>query len=329
MQKKFLIIQTAFTGDAILSTALLEKLHAFYPDAQIDLLIRKGNDSLFTHHPFIHQLLIWNKKQNKYGGLFKLLKQIRATQYDEVINVQRFATTGFLTAFSRAKTKTGFNKNPFSFLFTKRIEHAIEKGRHETDRNQKLIEHLTDKEKVKPKLYPSADDFKTVATYSNHTFVTLAPGSVWFTKTFPEYKWIELAEMLLKKNADLKIYLLGSPDEREKCERIKNELKSEQVINLAGQLSLLQSAALMRDAKMNYTNDSAPMHLCSAMNAPVTAVYCSTVPEFGFGPLSDRSFVVQTREMLDCKPCGLHGYRECPLIHFKCAHTILTEDLIK
>jgi heptosyltransferase-2 len=79
---------------------------------------------------------------------------------------------------------------------------------------------------------------------------------------------------------------------------------------------------------MIYFNDSAPMHLASAMNAPVTAVFCSTIPEFGFGPLSDVSLIVQTDEKLDCRPCGLHGYRSCPKGHFKCATTIRAEQLL-
>jgi heptosyltransferase-2 len=54
----------------------------------------------------------------------------------------------------------------------------------------------------------------------------------------------------------------------------------------------------------------------------VTAIFCSTVPYFGFGPLSDFSRVVETPEKLDCRPCGLHGYKACPQGHFKCAHTI-------
>lgn len=70
---------------------------------------------------------------------------------------------------------------------------------------------------------------------------------------------------------------------------------------------------------MNYVNDSAPMHLCSAVNAPVTAIYCSTIPEFGFGPLSDNSHILQTKEKLSCRPCGLHGFKSCPEKHFKCA----------
>ncbi|HPT10302.1 MAG TPA: glycosyltransferase family 9 protein, partial [Bacteroidales bacterium] len=73
--------------------------------------------------------------------------------------------------------------------------------------------------------------------------------------------------------------------------------------------------------------DSAPMHLASAVNAPVSVVFCSTVPEFGFGPLSDRSFLIQTEENLDCRPCGLHGYNACPKKHFRCATGILPEAL--
>jgi len=101
----------------------------------------------------------------------------------------------------------------------------------------------------------------------------------------------------------------------------------ETIINLSGKLSFLESAALMQGAVMNFVNDSAPMHMASAMNAPVTAVYCSTVPSFGFGPLSDKSFVVETLEKLSCRPCGLHGYKDCPQGHFKCAYSIANKKL--
>jgi heptosyltransferase-2 len=79
---------------------------------------------------------------------------------------------------------------------------------------------------------------------------------------------------------------------------------------------------------MNYVNDSAPLHLASAVNASVTAIFCSTVPDFGFGPLSDKSRVVETQEKLDCRPCGLHGFKACPEGHFKCATAIKTEQLL-
>jgi ADP-heptose:LPS heptosyltransferase len=93
-------------------------------------------------------------------------------------------------------------------------------------------------------------------------------------------------------------------------------------------LSFLASAALQQKAFLNYVNDSAPLHFCSAVNAPVVAIYCSTVPVFGFGPLSTQSFIVETQQKLSCRPCGLHGKKECPLGHFNCAKTIANNQLI-
>jgi heptosyltransferase-2 len=84
----------------------------------------------------------------------------------------------------------------------------------------------------------------------------------------------------------------------------------------------MQSAALMKDARMNYVNDSGPLHICSAMNAPVTAFFCSTTPDFGFGPLSDQSTTIESKMALACKPCGLHGYKSCPKGHFDCGNSI-------
>jgi heptosyltransferase-2 len=85
----------------------------------------------------------------------------------------------------------------------------------------------------------------------------------------------------------------------------------------------------MKDAVMNYVNDSAPLHFASAVNAPTTAVYCSTVPSFGFGPLSDKSYIVEKTESLYCRPCGLHGYKACPEGHFRCAFEIRDEQLLE
>lgn len=125
----------------------------------------------------------------------------------------------------------------------------------------------------------------------------------------------------------MEIFLLGAPGDQSACESIKTNSSHPRVMNLAGQLSFLESAALMKGAVMNFVNDSAPMHIASAVNAPVTAIYCSTVPAFGFGPLSDRKFVIETKEKLTCRPCGLHGFKSCPQGHFECATTIKISDL--
>ncbi len=324
--KKILVIQTAFIGDVVLATSLLESLHQELPEALIDILVRKGNESLFHDHPFLHQVLVWDKKNNKYQNWLRLLYKIRSNNYDVVINAQRFAATGAWAAFSNAKLKIGFDKNPFSFLFTHSVAHQFtEKGLHEIDRNHLLLSALVSTQVVKPKLYPSAADALAVVNYQHSSYICIAPASVWFTKQFPIEKWVDLINTLPFQGS---IYLIGGPGDKLLCDQILQKIYRKGVVNLSGRLSFLASAALQKQAVLNYVNDSAPMHFASSVNAPVVAIYCSTMTNFGFGPLSDRSFIVQTNDALACRPCGIHGKKQCPLKHFDCAKTIKMEQLI-
>ena len=326
MVQKILLIQTAFIGDVVLATALIEKIYQFYPACQIDFLLRKGNEGLLKGHPFIHEVLIWNKKEKKIKNLFALLKRIRNTKYDKVINLQRFASTGILTGLSKAKEKIGFEKNPVSFLFTKKVPHLFSDNIHEVERNNKLIESFTDTVFNKPKLYPTTKNEEEIILYTLAPFVCMMPSSVWFTKQYPEEKWVELIDQFPEKYI---IYLLGGNIDIELCERIKSKSKNGKVKIFDGKLNFLSSTGLMTKAAMNYTNDSAPLHFASATDAPVTAIFCSTVPRFGFYPLSSKSYIVETEEELSCRPCSLHGLKACPLGHFKCAYTIKTSQLLE
>jgi heptosyltransferase-2 len=341
-----LLIQTAFIGDVILMTALLEYLHQTAPDTPVDVLVRRGNEGLLAGHPYVRRVLVWDKKHRKYAALWDLLGQIRAAKYGRVVTLQRFASTGFLTAFSGAPARIGFAKNPLSRFFTRRVPHHIGDGTHEVERNLALLrsnEELRMKNEelapadnssfliphsslTSPRLYPTAADEAAVAPYAAAgPYICLAPTSVWFTKQYPEEKWLELLAAL---PAGLRVYLLGGPPDVAACERLAAASGRENVVSIAGKIGLLASAALMRGAEMNYVNDSAPMHLCSAVGAPVTAVFCSTVPAFGFGPLAPVSFIVETAEKLDCRPCGLHGHAACPRGHFRCAYGIEVGQLL-
>lgn len=313
---KILVIQTAFIGDVILATPLLEHLHASYPSASIDVLVRKGNESLLNNNPFIRNVLTLDKKNKKWTQVLQLIKDIRKEKYDKVINLQRFFTTGLITIMSKATETVGFNKNPFSFLFSIKAEHSItpnKKNTHEVLRNLSLIGY-NNHDIIKPKLYPSLKDYECIS--GDQEYITIAPTSVWETKQFPKEKWIELINNLHDK---YKIFLLGGATDTGICRDIKSKSKSQRVEILSGKLSFLESAAIMQKAKMNFVNDSAPLHIASAMNAAVTAIFCSTIPEFGFGPLSDNSHIIETTHKLSCRPCGLHGKKKCPKKHFKCS----------
>ena len=321
--RNILIIQTAFIGDAILASSLLEKMHAAYPAASISILVRKGNESVYQQHPFLKEVLIWNKQEQKSLNLWKLLFRIRRNRYDCVINCHRYASSGFLTGFSGARHKAGFKQNPFSFLFDSTAYHRIGDSRHETERYNELVEDFAGPQVFKPRLYPQSTDLEAVNQFQQQDYVCMAPASVWFTKQLPREKWIELCDRTAATTA---IYLLGAPGDLSLCEDIRSASRHPGIRIMAGRLSLLQSCALMQKAEMNYVNDSAPLHLASSVNAPVRAFFCSTVPAFGFGPLSDNSKIYGI-DQLECRPCGLHGYKTCPLGHFKCGHLIRMEEV--
>lgn len=322
---KILIIQTAFIGDVILATALAEKLKSHYPNSCIDFLVRSGNETILENNPHLNKVHVWNKKHRKYRNLLNIIFKTRKERYDIVINVQRFMSTALITTLSRAPIKSGFRKSPLSIFYQTKAPHLIENGTHETDRNQKLIEQLTDKKAAHPKLYLTDKQRKTVEKYQTQPYICISPGSVWFTKQFPVDKWTELTD---KIPPQYNIYLTGGKTDITQGNNIKANTVNKNIINLCGELPLLTSAALMERAVMNYVNDSAPLHICSAIEAPVTAIFCSTVPQFGFGPLSPKAYTVETNTNIKCRPCGLHGKRKCPLEHFKCAETITAEQLL-
>ena len=313
--QRFLIIQTAFLGDVILATPVVSELKRIYPDAQIDVLVRKGNESILANHPAIHEVFTFDKKGGKWKEMKRLIGLFRKTTYDELINLQRFGSSGLISFLSGAKKKVGFDKNPFSFCYAIKIKHEIGTGKHEVARNLECIKQHGAMELVRPQVFPSDIDRERVAPLKVKPYFTLAPASVWFTKQLPESKWVELAIQLKERGT---VYLVGGPSDQELCARIGAEAGLPSENNLAGKLNLLQSCALFEQAERCYVNDSGPLHMATAVNAPTTAFFCATIPAFGFGPLSDDREIRETTELLDCRPCGLHGGKECPKGHFKC-----------
>ena len=303
---------------------MLEHLHINLPNCELSILVRKGNEVLYENHPYLKKVFVWQKKTHKYKSLAELVLKIRSAQFDSVINLQRHTASAFMTVCAGAKTTIGFSSNWLSLFFSDRIRHRIaNKGDahcpHEVQRCIALTRHLAPERFTLPRLYPSIQDFNVTHKYTQKPFITISPSSVWATKQAPSTVW----QRVIERHTHVEVYVLGGPDDLPLCEALAAKYSNTHV--LAGQLTLLQSAALMSLAQMNYTNDSAPMHLCSAMNAPVTAIFCSTVPEFGFGPLSSVSRIVQTSEVLACRPCGIHGHGACPKGHFKCGAISDTE----
>jgi len=323
--KKYLVIQTASIGDVILSTSIGEKLKEHDKNCQVDYLIKKGNEGVFYGNMGVNEVIIWDKKTEKYKNLLRIIFQIREEKYEAVINLQRFFSSGIFTIFSGAKKKYGFRKNPLSLFFTKRSPHKFKENWHEIDRNHQLIKHFTDDKPALPKLYPTKREFAKMSPYKTNPYITITPASLWFTKQFPPEKWLDFINQL---DPSIFIYFLGGPADKDLCDDLIKNSQRKNLLNFAGKLNFVESAALMRDALMNYVNDSAAQHIASSVNGNLTTIYCSTVEKFGFGPLSTNSAIITYQQALKCRPCGLHGHKSCPEQHFDCALKIDNQQLL-
>lgn len=290
------VAQTAFLGDAVLGLSVVQAVQRAFPAADVRYWVRKGNESLVPGEG----VFVWDKRRKKYSHFLQNLDEIRRFRPDAFLNLQRFFSTGLMAVMSGAKIRAGFDKNPWSSLFTHRVPHVVD-GRHEIERNAELLKALGIGEWSRPRVRveePGVDG----------QYVVLAPASVWATKAWAH--WPELAKMLAEK---IKVCVVGAPAERDACSRVAGDW----AVNLAGELRLPEVAGLMKNAVRVFANDSAPLHIAGSVNAPVTAMFCSTVPRFGFGPLSDDAIILE-KHGLDCRPCGLHGKKSCPKGHFRC-----------
>lgn len=321
--RKVLFIQTAFIGDAILASALWETWHAAFPDDALHVCVRKGNESLFAGHPFLAGLHVWDKRGGwwkRYRSLMGLADALRDEGFDAVITPHRHGSSGWLAWRSGARHRIGFQVHPLRFLFTHRVPHGFEDGVHEVTRNHRLLGMWLGRDALRgPRLHPDLPSRRELP------YGVLTPASQWATKQWPEARWVEICDAFQYEPGEL--LLVGGPGDAPLLRRIASSTRHAHV-QVMTDLTLLQSAGLMTRAQWVLTNDSGPLHLASAVNAPTVAVFCSTVPSFGFGPLADRSVVVETELDLACRPCGLHGKTACPLGHFECGHSISTAAVL-
>jgi len=180
-------------------------------------------------------------------------------------------------------------------------------------------------DELRPHLYPGETERKTVDALlgdrsAGMPLVAIAPGSVWATKRWPFYP--ELARALARSAT---VVVIGAEADRPLATEIVTATNG-RAIDTTGHLSLLASAELIGRTSLLVTNDSAPLHLASAMNTPTLAIFGPTVPEFGFGPLAEHSRVAGQTE-LTCRPCDRHGPKRCPLGHWRCMREI-TPDAV-
>jgi len=332
---KILIIQTAFLGDVILSLPMVQAIAKSLPAAKLDYLCIPHTAAVLQNNPYLNKILQYDKHNTGVLEFFRLISRIRKENYDLIICPHRSYRSALITHLSQVPVTIGFDINPFAFLLTYQAVYNIHE--HEIKRNLKLLQLIPKfpvdtihELSLQPQLFPSEHDREVVERlvkfmHTSSPLIAFAPCSKWFSKQIPLDEAVPITNALIGEN--FKVILLGGKEDSEYCKRLKEWIPDERLVNFCGRLTPLQSAVLIQKSALLLTTDSAAMHLGAATTTPIVAIYGSTVPRFGFYPLTSEHKIIEV-ENLECRPCTDHGRKNCPLNHFRCMKDIQPADVL-
>jgi len=320
-EKKILVIQTAFPGDAILTLPFIQELKKNNSEYNIDVLCIPKTKELFDASPSVDSVIPYDKKgkQKSFLSFIKFLKELKSNKYEIVYSPHRSLRSALIAIALSAKDSFGFENSALRYAFKKTVKYESEA--HEVKRNLEFLEadYVGHKWRILPEIEVSEESKYRVSSFLSekklNKFITLAPGSVWETKKYPVEYFKNIVDYFLEKK--YQFVLIGGKQDRMLCEKLKrNDEKNVHIT--AGDFSFIDTIELLKQTTLLICNDSAPTHLGMCADIPVLTIYCSTVPEFGFYPYNKRSEHISYDELF-CKPCGIHGFSVCPLNHFNCA----------
>ena len=327
MGSRVLVVQTGFLGDAILATALVERLSGRADVDQVGLVVRSSYADLFEGHRSVDELVGLDKGDPR--GFRSSVDAVRTAGYDVALIPHRSLSSSRLAWRGGIPVRIGFRTADAPLLYTDRVEYRT--GCREVERNDDLL-HAWSGERSPigslrthiPVDTRSAD--RALVDQLVIPRVAVAFGSVWRTKQWGRENFAALCRKLVQRG--IRPVLVGSPAEREEGEWIAREAGLPREDLLAGELSLRELASLLSEVTATVSNDSGGMHLSEGVGTPVVGIFGPTIREFGFSPLLERSSVVEV-DGLSCRPCGIHGGQTCPLGHHRCMAGIAVDTVFE
>jgi lipopolysaccharide heptosyltransferase I len=340
--ERILLIKPSALGDVLHVLPVLVKLRNRFPNARIDWLITPENAELVGHHPALSNVVLFARRDYKSwqrmlaagAGLMKLVRDLQATNYDLVIDLHGQFRSAFFVLASGAPIRIGFDRpiqippGQNTFTPTGRGWRGAREGSwlayshripiptldvHAVDRYLWLAPILgLDTGPPDLRVYwPGEADEKAadlVRSQGIRSFALLVPGTIWRTKHWHEPGFAEVGRFLLEQG--LSVILVGTLRDRSRCRAIADACPG--AVDLSGQTTLTELAALMHLSTISVTNDSGSMHLAVALGRPVVSVFGPTNPTW-IGPYHRRDAVV--RADLPCSPCYFRRLSQCPHDH--------------
>ena len=300
---KILIIHTAFIGDIVLSTPLIQKLKDLYPKSKIDYLTLPTNQSVLYNNPNLNEIILYDKKGKDKGikGFLRILKILKQKKYDYAVIPHRFIKSILLAKLAKIPDIVGFDVATGSSLLDKKVHYDMKK--HEVERLLNLVGY--EGKKIPVRIYPAKENFVKIEKMlknSGYTgkkeqkLILVAPGSQRPEKMWPIEKYREVIQKL-KKNENYFIGITGSKSEKELP---LNFEKDKNVIDFRGEISLVEFGALISKADVVVGNDSSPIHIASGFEKPfVIGIFGPGKRSLGFFPWTEKSNVIEDNEFYE------------------------------
>lgn len=254
---KILLITLSNIGDAVMTTPVLEALHTTWPLAMIDIVTDARASRLFTHCPYGGRVLL-KDKQAGWRGTIALVRQLRHTRYDLVVDLRTDGLTLLLRAGHR---------------LTRRGSRPL--GHHAVERHFGIISRHTGTSSIPAaKIWLSKAEHRFVdeqlSGLPGQRWLALGPGARWRPKHWPAPQFRALVNQVQEKFDA--VILLGNTTEIAVCQDIGSQLPLP-AINLAGKTGLLQAAAALTRAQMFVGNDSGLGHIAAATGTATVTLF--------------------------------------------------------
>jgi heptosyltransferase I len=357
--RKILLIKLSAVGDVVHTIPVLNKLRRRYPDTQIDWLVSSTIAEFLGPHPAISNVIEFVREDwatwrpASFANSARLAGRLRAEKYDLVIDLQGQLRSGLLVVATGAPVRIGFGKpvaRRWDELSRKLPDearkHAWQGARegswlayshyiplpslevHAVDRYLAVGPMLGLDEGAADFSFPipreATDRIDALLHYydiARAKLVALAPGTIWETKQWQSEGFAEVARHFLQKG--FAVTLIGATREHALCEAVAALAPG--AINLAGETTLPELAALTCRSAICVTNDSGPMHLAVALGRPVVSVFGPTNPLWA-GPYHRADAVLQAG--IPCSPCYLRQLSRCMYGH-DCMNKITAQAIIE
>jgi heptosyltransferase-2 len=316
---RVLVIQTAYLGDTVFTSALVAALGSRFPQAEIDVCVAPRGRDVALAYPRVGHVHAFDKRGADRGlsGLRRLAARIATRQYALAVLPHRSVRTALLARLARIPERVGFQGGPVSLLYTTRVP---TRARAFLDREADLARGLgagPARMQLIPRPEWLAAARRALASAAGEKLVAVCLGSEWATKVWPATHVAALVRRLAASG--LRPVLLGGPHERTLGREIA---RSEGCIDTTGN-PVGEALAILAMSTLAVGGDTGLVHAARALGIPTVAV---------FGPTPSDVHLFGARERavslgLACSPCSAHGSRRCPLGHHRCLRD-LEEGLV-